>query len=128
MGVTIRGLDEWIRSLETFAERSEKVFPKVLGQGANNIKKDWIAAWTSMPHSHIPHLVRNIGYETKEKAPVFSAEIGVRPNRLQSGLASIITYGTLTSGPHDAGQAALDAEEPRYVEHVADAYVDLLNG
>ena len=131
MGVTIRGLDEWMRDLETLEDRAQKRLGKVVGRGALNIKNDWKVRWTAIQsvHTAIPHLVRGVGYDTDERSPRFSADIGVNAKNPQAPLAHIIAYGTPGhNAPHDAGLDAMDAEDPRFVQAVADAAVELLDG
>lgn len=127
MGTSTRGMDAWIRDLETLPERAAEKFPRVLGQGGLQIKKDWKAAWNLVQvHGHIPHLIRAVGYDVHERRDSWSVEVGVRIPSRQGFLAEIITYGTLTSAPHDAGLAALDVEDPKYVRAVAEAAEKLL--
>lgn len=127
MGVKITGMDEWIRDLDTLPERAPKKFKGVISRAGVQIKLDWRGRWQSMPHKHIPHLVRGIGYDTSEKGNTFSVEVGVDPKNRQAFLAKIITYGTLTSGPHNAGQDALDTEVPKMERAALDVAVELLD-
>lgn len=135
MGVRVVGMDELLRDLRTLPDRAGRVFPKVLSKGGLNIKGDWRRRWTEAtrpgrrgPYGHIPHLLRGIGYDTSALKDAWSATIGVDSKNRQAFLSKILTYGTLTSGPHDAGLAALDVEDPRFVQAVADAAVELLDG
>jgi len=128
MGVEISGMDEWLRDLESLPERAPEKFKKVISRAGVQMKLDWRGRWQSMPHKHIPHLVRGIGYDTKEKGAVYSVEVGVAETSRQAFLAKIIEYGTLTSGPHPGGQPALDAEAPRTAEAAGKAAEDLLEG
>lgn len=130
MGVQMRGMNELIKDLESLPERAPEKFKRVMGQGGNNIKKDWAARWQAMPHEHLPHLVRtsSFGYDVSEKGFTFSVKVGPKPHRLQTRLASFIEFGTLHSRPHPAGRPALDAEAPRTAEWAVKAFEDLLNG
>lgn len=130
MGTTTRGLDELIADLESLPERARKAFPPVVSRGAVQIKLDWKARWKAItsPRTHIPHLLRGIGYDTTNTADRFSAEIGVDPKNRQAFLARVIEEGTLTSPPHPGAVPALDAEDPKFVEAVAKVAVDLLDG
>ena len=130
MGTTTHGLDELIADLEAFPARADKAFPKVLSRGALNIKTDWRARWETIrsARTHIPHLLRGVGYDTSGGRGTFGAEIGVDAKNRQAFLARIIESGTLTSPPHPAAVPALDAEDPRFVDAVAKVAVDLLNG
>lgn len=130
MGTRIVGLRELIADLETLPERADKEFPKVVARGALNVKTEWRTSWEAIrkPPTHIPHLPRGIGYDTSSKPPVWSAEIGVSAANRQAGLAHLLEYGSIHNPPYPGGQAALDSEEPRFVQAVADAAVDLLDG
>ena len=127
MGVKITGMDEWIADLDSLPERAPKAFRGVISRAGVQIKKDWRGRWQSMPHKHIPHLVRGVGYDTSQRGNTYSVEVGVDPKNRQAFLAKIITYGTLTSGPHDAGQAALDTETPKMEKAALDVAVELLD-
>jgi len=129
VGTRVYGMREWLEVLDTLPERAHYQFPRVLGRAGMNIKKDWIARWkiASHPKGHIPHLIRSLSYDVDEEhATSWHLEVGVRRGVLQSRLATIISYGTLTSAPHDAGQHALDDEVPRFLEFVASVAQDLL--
>src|SRR5262245_49157094 len=132
MGASTRGLDELLADFETLPERAAEKFPRVLGQGGLQIKKDWRERWKLITgprgHSHIPHLLYAVGYDVDEYRDHWRVKVGVAALNRQSFLAEIITYGTLTSAPHDAGQAALDDEDPRFVNAVAQAAQELLEG
>lgn len=130
MGLSKPGMAEWIADLESLPERAPKAFTPVMKRAGGNIKDDWSARWTAMPHRHIPHLVRvsALSYDVNQKGWTFTVEVGVRGERLQARLASFIEYGTLTSAPHPAGMPALEAEAPRMAEWAAKAAEDLLNG
>lgn len=128
MGVRIHGLDELIKDLELLPERAVKAFTDVMGHAGSSIKKDWRARWVTMPHEHIPHLVKLISYSTDRKRFTFSVEVGITKGRWQSRLASFIEYGTLTSGPHPGGLPALEAETPKMGAAAQQVVMDLLNG
>lgn len=129
MSVHVEGMQEWLKALETLPERSAPKFRAVMGRAGSQIKKDWVARWFGMPHSHIPHLVKpnSIGYDVDEEATeVFSVEVGVTSPRPQSRLASFIEYGTETSGPHPAGRESLEAEAPKMADAAEKVAADLL--
>lgn len=124
------GLRELIVDLETLPERAVPKFDGVLSRGALNVKTDWRASWEAIKHppTHIPHLVGGIGYDTETKPPRWSAEVGVARSNRQSPIAHLLEYGSVNNPPYPGGQAALDAEDPRFVRAVADAAVELLDG
>lgn len=128
MGARITGMDEWLHTLESLPERAPKEFRLVVKRGGVQIKKDWQARWNaikSMP-THIPHLVRGVGFETSEKGSTYSVEVGVNPRNKQAFLSKIVEYGTLTSAPHPAGKPSLDAEVPKMERYALKVAGDLL--
>jgi len=130
MGLKVNGMDDWLADLRSLPERAPKVFRRIVERAGVQIKKDWRARWRaiSTDHGHIPHLIRGVNYDITEHGSDFSLEVGVDPKNRQAFLSKIITYGTLTSAPHDAGQAALDAELPKFERAVGKAAADLLEG
>lgn len=130
MGVKVTGLDDWVRVLDSLEERAPKAFTPVMKRAGGNIKDDWSARWTAMPHAHIPHLVRvsALGYDVDQKGNTYSLEVGVRAERMQARLASFVEFGTQTSRPHPAGQPALEAEAPRMAAYAEQVGADLLDG
>lgn len=130
MGVTIRGMRELIDDLEAVDERAAEQFPKVLFKGAMNVKEDWQTLWRAIRHmpTSLPHLVRGIGFDTDNKPPRWSAEIGVDARNSQAPLGHIIEYGSVNNRPYPGGQPALDAEEPRFVKAIADVAEEILGG
>jgi hypothetical protein len=130
MGVTVTGMNGWLEDLDTLPERADKAFPPIMAKAGFNIKDDWSARWSAMPHAHIPHLVtvRAFSYDVDPKtAPKYTVEVGVRAEREQARLASFIEFGTLTSHPHPAGLPALEAEAPRMAEYAEKVGADLLD-
>jgi len=129
MGLSQRGMDEWLADLESLPERAPRAFRGVMSRAGVQIKLDWKAGWKAISTAgHIPHLIRFIGYDLSEKGFNYSVEAGPKAGTLQSGLAAYITYGTLTSAPHDAGQHALDVELPKMQAAAAKVAEDLLDG
>jgi hypothetical protein len=121
---------DWLRDLETLPERADDRFRGVVKRGANNVKVAWRAGWEAIQSTptHIPHLPRGIGYDTDFASPRWSAEIGVSRANSQSPLAHLIEFGSVNNPPHPAGQAALDAETPKFVRAVIEAGEELLTG
>lgn len=126
MGAQVRGMAEWLEVLRTLPERAPGKYKPVMSKAGFNMKDDWIAQWEGMPHSHIPHLIRDVGYDTSSSKFTYSVEVGVKPGRRQSRLASFIEYGTLTSGPHPAGVPALEREVPRTADWAERVTAELL--
>lgn len=128
MGARIHGADELIADLESVPDRAVEKFKKVAGRGGFNIKSDWRKAWEAIraPRTHIPHLIRGIGYDVNVTGTVITVEVGVDPKNRQAFLSEIIEDGTLTSAPHPGPVPALDAEAPRFEAAVAKAAQELL--
>jgi hypothetical protein len=126
MGVHSVGFDALIKDLETLPARAKPAFRQVMKRAGGNIKDDWKDRWRSMPHEHLPHLVKNIAYQVKEKGDVLSLTVEPRPHSLQARLASFIEYGTLTSGPHPGGEPALEKETPNLLYWLQKVGEDLL--
>ena len=126
MGVKVTGMDEWLRDLETLPERAPKAFRQVTSRAGVQMKLDWRGRWQAMPHKHIPHLVRGIGYDLTESGSTFTVEVGIDEKNRQAFLAKIIEMGTLTSGPHPGGIPALEAETPRMERAALKVAGDLL--
>lgn len=122
----VTGLREFEVELSTAASRTLPEVAKVVGQGANNIKKDWRRRWSGMPH--IARLPYTIGYDVFTLPGSVKAEIGPdhSKNRLQGPLANIIEFGSPTSAPIPGGQPALDTESPKFETALAALTVRLL--
>lgn len=108
--------------LETDLRRIPADFPKRVGQvvskGAYNIKKDWKDRWSG--HAHIPALPRAITYDLTVRARDSEAEIGPDKAKRQGPLGNIIEFGTENNAPIPGGLPALAAEEPKFVNAIAD--------
>jgi hypothetical protein len=130
MAVRVVGLSGWVRHLDTLEERAGKEFPRVVERGALNVKEGWRAGWEAIKNepTHIPHIVRGIGYDTDHRPPTWAASIGVLARNRQSFLAHILEYGTVNSPPYPAGQTALDAEAPLFERAAAEVAEKLLEG
>jgi len=130
MGVTVHGIDEFIADLEALPETSAKAFRQVVSRGGVQIKQDWKKRWEAIrsPRTHIPHLIRGIGYDLSETGSTFTATVGVIDTNRQAFLAEIIENGTLTSAPHPGGPPALEAELPRMAAAAEKVAADLLEG
>lgn len=128
MGLKVNGMDKWLEVLETLPERAPKAFRQVVSRAGVQIKLDWKRRWreASHPKGHIPHLIRNLGYDTSEKGSTFTATVGVQSGRMQTRLASIIEYGSLTSAPHPGGIPSLEAEAPNMEHWAGKVAVELL--
>ena len=131
MGARIHGMAELLAHLEAIPAEAEKKFGRVVGRGAMNIKADWKRRWSPRIGGgleHLPHVVRGIGYDTTERATHFLAEIGVIKTNPQASLAHFAEMGSINNAPNPGGLPALRAEDPRFVQAVQDAAVELLEG
>jgi hypothetical protein len=126
MGATTRGLDDWIADLERADAELPERAERVVGRGLFQIKKDWAARWSG--HRHIPHLPRAINYDVVRHGDDISGEVGVDRNRRQGELGGIIANGDGANAPLPGPLEAIAAEEPKFVNALADMLQDLLDG
>ena len=103
-----------------------KEVEKVTGKGAFNIKKQWKGLWSG--HPHIPMLPRAITYDLHGKATEADAEIGPDKEKRQGALGNVIEFGTENNAPIPGGLPSLAAEEPRYVQALADLAEEAISG
>lgn len=130
MGVTVTGLDALIHDLERVPAEAARKFPRVVGRGALNIKNAWRRRWSPIgqaPHD-LPHLRRGIGYDTRERPTYTYAVIGINPLNPQAPLAHFPEFGSINNPPMPGGLPSLLEEEPRFVNAVADAAEQMLEG
>ncbi len=126
-------LEAWIRLLERVPVSIRKPMRAVIGQGLNNIKRDWKIKWTG--YAHIPHLPHAITYDVDEAATTsFSGVVGPASPREQWELGSIIEFGVISAragrqnAPLPGMIPASELEAPRFENAVGDVGVDLLAG
>ena len=109
-----------------------RVDGKVVSRGAVQIKLDWKRRWSpeiGRPPQDLRHVIYGIGYDERRVGNHhFQAEIGVAAHNPQAALAHFPEFGSLKNAPHPGGLPALLAEEPRFVQAVADVAVELLEG
>lgn len=128
--VTVTGLDDLIRDLESLPARAAEKFPGVVSRGALQIKADWKRRWTPVgraPHN-LPHVARGIGYDLDRSGTQYSAEIGVARTNPQASLAHFPEFGSIKNAPLPGGAPALRTEAPKFVRAVADLAEKLLSG
>lgn len=123
-------LDGLIADFEALPKGFMRKVEQVTSKGALNIKQDWAKRWEG--HSTIKHLPRSVNYDVAQAGPNVDSEIGPAHDRKQGVLGHIIEfanteYGTLKNAPIPGGQPALDAEEPKYVQALADLGEDGLD-
>ena len=113
--------------LRAVAVTSPVVVRAVVAKGALNIKND--ARQRASGIRHAPMYPYTITYDTTETPWGVSAEIGPDkdkvvgggPYRTPGNLGAILEYGTSRSAPIPHLAPALDAEEPRFLDALADA-------
>jgi hypothetical protein len=118
-------LETWIRDLEHAAATVEDRSEKVVSKGALNVKKAWRARWEG--YAHIPDLPRAVTYDLDRAGDGISAEIGPDKDLKQGPLGNLIEFGSVNNAPIPGGLPALAAEEPRFVNAVADLGEKLLD-
>lgn len=129
MGARSEGLRELAADLAKAAEMVEEQGKKIVGQGANNIKRDaQRIVRAASRHGYLPHYPRSISYDVKAAGGAIVGEVGPDRAKLQGGLGRIIEYGSVNNAPIPHLNPALDAEAPRFERFVADLGEQLLAG
>lgn len=113
-----RQLDELIDDFDTLPKRLLPGARKRVGRAARDTAQAWRRRWTG--HDFIPHLPDAVTYDVHEHGDTFRAEVGPDKSKRQGPLGNIIEFGTLNSAPIPGGAPALDEEEPRFVDALAD--------
>lgn len=116
--VDSRQLDELIDDFDTLPQRVVAGARRRVERGAVNIKKEWKRRWEG--HDFIPHLPNAISYDINERGDTISADVGPDKSRRQGPLGNIIEFGSINNAPIPGGAPALDGEEPRFVNTLAD--------
>lgn len=91
-------------------------------KGALNIKRDWQASASGLPHA--PAYPASINFDILPTPTAIAAEIGPDKSKRQGALGNLIEYGSVHNPPHLDGARALAAEEPRFYAAAADAAGD----
>lgn len=91
----------------------------VVSKGALNVKNDWRANASGLPHA--PAYPASITYDIAKAPGRIEAEIGPDKNKRQGALGNLIEFGSANNPPHLDGARALAAEAPRFVEACAEA-------
>jgi hypothetical protein len=91
----------------------------VVSKGALNIKNDWRANASGLPHA--PAYPSSITYDLTPAPGRIEAEIGPDKNKRQGALGNLIEFGSSKNPPHLDGARALAAEMPRFVDACAEA-------
>lgn len=116
-------LDAHIVELSNIPKNLDREVRQVVSRGALQIKKDWADRWKG--HPRIRHMPRSINYDVTSSGEGAEAEIGPDPSKLQGNMAHLIEfgnaeYGSVRNAPIPGGLPALAAEEPRFVQALAD--------
>lgn len=118
IGIDTHELDELIDDFDALPQRIVAGARRRVERGAVNIKREWKRRWEG--HDHIPHLPNAISYDVHDDGERFTAEVGPDKEKRQGPLGNIIEFGTVNSAPIPGGSPALDEEEPRFVNTMAD--------
>lgn len=124
MGVDTSDLDAWIADLRRADEELPDKTERVVGRGLFNIKRDWKARWTG--YAHIPHLPNAINYDVTRHGDDIGGEVGVDKTKRQGPLGNLIEFGSENNAPIPGGLPAIAAEEPKFVDALADMLEKLL--
>lgn len=96
----------------------------VVAKGAVNIKTQ--ARQLAGGLQHAPAYPASITYDEYTVPGVVGAEIGPDKEKRQGALGNVLEFGTVNNPPHPHLRPAAEAEEPRFIEAVADLGVELL--
>jgi hypothetical protein len=89
----------------------------IVKRGAQNIKTAWREA--SKGIAHAPRYPRSISYDIVTGTNSVEAAIGPEDSPINQGfLGPILEFGGAHNAPRNDGGAALDAEEPRFVDEL----------
>jgi hypothetical protein len=99
--------------------RLQVALTAVVSKGALNIKRDWQASASGLPHA--PAYPSSITYDLTPAPGRIEAEIGPDKAKRQGPLGNLIEFGSANNPPHLDGARALAAETPRFVEACAEA-------
>jgi hypothetical protein len=115
-------LDEHILELSAIPEGLPRGVRKIVSKGSFNIKKDWRDRWRG--HPHIARLPFDITYDVTARVASVVGEIGPVRGKGQGSLGHLIElgdteYGSVRNAPIPGGLPALAAEEPRFVQALA---------
>lgn len=126
MKVTVTGAEELADAWDEAVAKADDKLSRVVGQGANNIKRDTQARWRGARYA--PTLARAVSYDLDEQGGVIGAEIGPVKEKTPAGpLGWIYEYGTQVTAPQSALRPALEAEAPRFEQAAGDAAEKLLD-
>ena len=98
----------------------------VVQKGSLNIKTQARANVLSSAPVHNAHAANAITYDTKFTATAAEGEIGYDKAKRGGSLGNLLEYGSSHNSPHRDLGRALDDEEPRFEEALAEAIEHLL--
>lgn len=129
-GLSVSGIQELVRDLEVAQDTVVDQTVRIVGQGANNIKKQAAQIVRGVSRrGYLPHYPRSIDYdEPTVSGAIVRTEIGPTREKLQGGLGRLIEFGSRNNAPIPHLSPALDAEEPRFARAMEDLGVRLLEG
>ncbi|SDN79126.1 hypothetical protein [Geodermatophilus sp. DSM 45219] len=123
--------DGFARDLERAGAQVKSVVRPVVVKGAVNVKNEGRRNSTASSRWHGRYAPQAIDFDVDETGDVIEADIGYNhdaPGNLgkQARLGGILEYGSPTSPPHRDLGRALESEEPRFEQAIADAVGRLL--
>lgn len=120
----LSGLADLAEEIAGSYPRVEQQLVATTKRGAHNIAED--ARQRISGHRRLPHYPRSITYDVTVDGDVIEAEVGPDKDRPQGPLGNILEFGTSKAPPMPHLLPALDAEEPRWVDHIVRAAGDIL--
>lgn len=129
MGAKSSGLKELGADLEKARDTVVEQGKRIVGQGCNNIKKQAQGIIrANSPRGYLVHYPRSISYDVTAAGDNITGVVGPDALKLQGGLARIIEYGSINSGPIPHLNPSLDAELPRFARYAEELGAKLLAG
>jgi hypothetical protein len=118
----------WKIKLDAAVSKAPAEAAKVLGKGAQNIKRDARRGAKAAAGRAARYYPYSIGYDVYSgfRGPV--AEIGPDKGRPQGPLGNLLEYGSVNNPPHPHLQPAGDRELPKFATAMQALSVKLLEG
>lgn len=112
--VQIDGLKQLATDLTLVSPKIIAGAKAITAKGALNVKQGMQDDFSGIAHA--PHFPRSITYTTRQSANGdVTAEIGPDKDKPQGALGNILAFGTSKNGPVADITAALQREEPNFV-------------
>ncbi|GAA2566214.1 hypothetical protein GCM10010435_44240 [Winogradskya consettensis] len=127
MHISLDGLDAMAHDLDQAGDRvADELYP-VAKKAAQNIKTGWRkrAKRSAGKHGKLYYLA--IDYDIARLGDRIDAEIGPQSAKPQGGMGRGFEYGSVHTAPKPDGQAAVEAEAPKFFAQVEAAIIRALD-